>query len=363
MLTKNCDLKEFSNRVKDKKVICFGAGVAGRTFVSHLENEILEKIFIFVDNDENKWEKEIEIKGKRFVIKSPDWLQKIDMSNSIILITSRFWNQIHAQLEAVTTLKEAECFVYLLMKANNNEEKYVIPEGPALIPKIIHYCWFGNNLMSENELKCIESWKEFCPDYEIIKWDEHNYDCRKTRYLREVYDYGHYSAVSSYARFEILNEIGGIYLDTDVEIIKNIDELLRLPAYMGFEVADIINTGHGFGTVKGNSIYKEIVDYYDSISHYNEAGEFNYTGCPIITTKILEKHGLIPNGTLQKIEGITVFPNDYFDPVMQIPVKNTYSVHRYSSLWSMKGIDMEVVWRKQREYWEYLKGESLIEDL
>ena len=363
MLTKNCSLNKFSNQIKGKKIACFGAGLAGQVMASRLESTVLDQILFFVDNDKNKWGCEIEIQEKRYPIKSLDELQKSDIKNMVILITSRFWDQIHAQLEAISTLKNVECFVYLLMKRNSGVKQFMIPEGPSLIPKKIHYCWFGNNAMSENEMKCMESWKKFCPDYEIIRWDEHNYDCKKTRYLKEVYDYGHYSAVSSYARFEILGEVGGIYLDTDVEIIKNIDELLRLPAYMGFEVTDVVNTGHGFGGMKGNAVYKEIIEYYDSMSHYNEKGEFHYTGCPVITSKISEKHGLIPDGTLQQIEDITIFPNDYFDPVMQIPTDNTYSVHRYSSLWSLKGMDMRTVWRKQREYWEYLRQAELIEDL
>ena len=363
MITKNCSLDEFSRQIKDKKVICFGAGVTGKAFVSHFKKDVLDQISFFVDNDEKKWGKMAEIKGEKYIIKSPECLQNINMSRMVILITSRFWNQIHAQLETVSALKETECFVYLLMKMKRGTIEYTIPEGPAVIPKMIHYCWFGNHGMSENEMRCVESWKKFCPDYEIIEWNEHNYDCKKKRYLKEVYEYGHYSAVSSYARFEILNEMGGIYLDTDVEIVKNIDELLRLPAYMGFEMSDVVNTGHGFGGVKGNPIYREVVEYYDSMSHFNERGEFHYTSCPIITTRVLEKHGLAVDGSLQKIDDITILPNEYFDPVMQIPVKNTYSIHRYSSLWSLKGTDMNAIWREQREYLEYLNQESRIEDL
>ena len=363
MVTKNCSLDRFLDQIKSKKIICFGAGASGQVLVSHMESKILDHILYFVDNDQKKWGEKINISGEEYMVKSPESLKKIDVDNIIILITSRFWDQIHMQLEEVLQLKKAICYVYILMKSKGSGNKYKIPDGPSLIPKKIHYCWFGNNSMSENEHRCIESWKKFCPEYDIIRWDEHNYDCKKTRYLKEVYEYGHYSAVSSYARFEILSEIGGIYLDTDVEIVKNIDELLRLPAYMGFEITGTINTGHGFGGAKGNPICKEIVEYYDSISHYNEKGEFHYTSCPVITSRILEKHGLISDGTLQKINNITIFPNDYFDPVMQIPVKNTYSVHRYSSLWSFKGMDMNMVWEKQREYWKSLNRKELIEEL
>ncbi len=356
MILLNCKLNEFCNKTSGRKIICFGAGTAGQLFVERLEKGVADRILFFLDNDKEKWGKNIEVKGHTYLIQSPDVLDENRFKNAVILITSRFWDQIHAQLKEMPQIQNTECYVYLLMKAVGSGEKYVIPQGPAKIPKKIHYCWFGGSTMSENEIRCMESWKKFCPDYEIIRWDESNYDCRKTRYLKEVYDYGHYSAVSSYARFEILNETGGIYLDTDVEIVKNIDELLRLQAFMGFEVTDAVTTGHGFGTVKGNRIYKEIIDYYDSMSHYNEKGEFRYTCCPVITTEILKKHGLIANGRLQQVENITIFPNEYFDPVMQIPVENTYSVHRYSSLWSLKGMDMAKIWADQRAYWEQLNA-------
>lgn len=361
MIIKDCKLNEFERKTEGKKIICFGAGIAGQLFASRLGSSVLKRIRFFLDNDKNKWRSTVKIEDYDFEIKSPEILNDCDLEDTVILIVNRFWDQIHAQLEAIFRLKNTECYVYLLMKAHCSSDKYVIPEGPALIPKKIHYCWFGDNAMSQNEVRCMESWKKFCPDYEIIRWDESNYDCRKTRYLREIYDYGHYSAVSSYARFEVLSEFGGIYLDTDVEIIRNIDELLRLPAYMGFEVTDTINTGHGFGTAKGNQIYKEIIEYYDSMSHYNEKGEFNYTCCPIITSQIMEKHGLVSNGLLQQVADITIFPNEYFDPVMQMAVENTYSIHRYSSLWSLKGMDMAKIWADQRTYWRQLKARGMIE--
>ncbi len=361
MVTKNCRLEEFAKRVEGKKLICFGAGVAGQLFTSRLEGGVLGQICLFLDNDQCKWGDTIQIKEHRYPVHSPAVLKHLDLENTVMLITSRFWDQIHAQLEQHPRLRAMECYVYLLMKAEGSSKGCEIPMGPQQIPKKIHYCWFGGAQLSENEIRCMESWKRFCPDYEIIRWDESNYDCRKTRYLKEVYDYGHYSAVSSYARFEILNEIGGLYFDTDVEIVRNIDELLRLPAFMGFEVTDAINTGHGFGTASGNAVYQEIVDYYDSISHFNEKGEFHYTCCPVITSRILERHGLVPDGKIQQIGQITVFSNEYFDPVMQMPVEHTYSVHRYSSLWSLKGMNMAKVWADQRGYWKQLKCKGMIE--
>ena len=224
MVTKNCRLEEFAKRVEGKKLICFGAGVAGQLFTSRLEGGVLGQICLFLDNDQCKWGDTIQIKEHRYPVHSPAVLKHLDLENTVMLITSRFWDQIHAQLEQHPRLRAMECYVYLLMKAEGSSKGCEIPMGPQQIPKKIHYCWFGGAQLSENEIRCMESWKRFCPDYEIIRWDESNYDCRKTRYLKEVYDYGHYSAVSSYARFEILNEIGGLYFDTDVEIVRNIDK-------------------------------------------------------------------------------------------------------------------------------------------
>ncbi len=362
MITKNCKLSEFAQKTKDKKVICFGAGATGQIFASRLDSAVLERIQYFLDNDKGKWNQSIKVKDKVYEIRSPEILDQIDIEGGgiIILVTNRFWDQVHAQLEAMPKLRDVECYVYLLMKANGCREDYVIPEGPLLIPKKIHYCWFGDNEMSKNEIKCIESWKRFCPDYEIIRWDEDNYDCRKTKCLREAYDYGHFSGVSDYVRLDVVNKFGGIYFDTDVELVRNIDELLRLPAFMGFDAAGTINTGHGFGAVQDNHIYNEIIDRFDSLSFYNDEGEFDFIVCLTIINKILEEHGLIPDGKIQQVEDITIFPNEYFDPVMQIPVENTYSIHRYSSSWSFKGMDMTKIWEQQREYWEQLKYRGMI---
>lgn len=179
----------------------------------------------------------------------------------------------------------------------------------------------------------------------------------KTPYLREVSERGYYTAVSNVARFESVYSFGGLYFDTDVEIVRNIDELLDLDSFMGFEVSDYINSGHGFGAHRGNKVIKKILDFYDGYSHLNEKGEFVYTPCPIYTTDILKGMGLKTDGRYQKVNGMTIFPNEYFDPALQIPTKNTFSIHHYSSLWSYPKKDMQKLWKKQQEYYYAIKDD------
>ena len=128
-----------------------------------------------------------------------------------------------------------------------------------MIPKIIHYCWFGGNEIPENDKKCIESWKKYCPDYKIIRWDESNYDYKKNSYMREAYEAKKWGFVPDYARLDIIYNYGGIYLDTDVELLKSLDEILDCEGFFGFESENLVNLGLGFGAVKGNEIIRDMM--------------------------------------------------------------------------------------------------------
>lgn len=132
-----------------------------------------------------------------------------------------------------------------------------------MIPKKIHYCWFGKNPLPNEVKKCIESWKLFCPDYEIIEWNEENYDVFKIDYMAEAYKAEKYAFVSDYARLDIIYNNGGIYLDTDVELIRPLDDLLHHSCYLGMELPGRVATGLGFGAVKGNNFLYENMKYYE----------------------------------------------------------------------------------------------------
>ena len=145
------------------------------------------------------------------------------------------------------------------------------------IPKVIHYCWFGKNLLPEAALKCIESWKRFFPDYEIIEWNEDNFDINACDYTKEAYQAKKWAFVSDYARYKIIYENGGVYFDTDVEVIKSFDDILVKGAFMGIEAdyKSTVNTGLGIAAEKEHPLYREMLDYYEKEHFINEDGNLN----------------------------------------------------------------------------------------
>lgn len=207
-----------------------------------------------------------------------------------------------------------------------------------MIPKIIHYCWFGGTEIPERDRKCIESWKKFCPDYEIVRWDESNYDYKKNRYMREAYEAKKWGFVSDFARLDIVYEYGGIYLDTDVELVMSLDDLLENRAFMGFDSGGI-NCGIGFGAEKNFPLLKDMLNeiYADRVFKLGK-GDYNTTPCNVFANKFLEKHGLVLNNRQQKIEGMTVYPSDWFSPIdfstgEFCSTENTHSIHYYNLSW------------------------------
>lgn len=210
-----------------------------------------------------------------------------------------------------------------------------------MIPKNIHYCWFGGGPKGKKELKCIESWKKYCPDYEIIEWNETNVDLDMMPFVREAYDAKKYAFVSDVVRLWVLINNGGLYFDTDVEMIKSFDEFLNYKGFIGFENKDYLNSGQCVGAEKDNSIIKEMFEYYDDFHFLNSDGTFNMIGCPKVNTEILINHGLKRNGEFQIINDFAVFPIDYFNPYDDPTGKlnlteNTHSIHWYSKSWMNK---------------------------
>lgn len=208
-----------------------------------------------------------------------------------------------------------------------------------MIPKVIHYCWFGESELPKTAKECIESWRKMCPNYEIKKWDESNYDVNKNDYTRLAYKNKKWAFLTDYARLDILSKEGGTYLDTDVKLIKSITPLIENGAFMSFEQQGRVNTGIGFACEPKNPIVMENKEYYEKKHFIKRNGEFNPEICVKITTKILIKHGLkYKNNSLQRLDGITVYPSTYFSPKKMgtnkiVLSKNTYGIHLFASSW------------------------------
>lgn len=212
------------------------------------------------------------------------------------------------------------------------------------IPRVIHYCWFGGNPLPDFALRCIESWKKNCPDYEIIEWNESNYDVNSCAYIREAYQARKWAFVSDFARFDILYRYGGVYFDTDVELIRPIDDLLERGAFFGLEQhtqCPMINPGLGMAAAPGHPIYEKILSAYSGWHFLNSDGNYNQTTVVKYTTDILAEFGWNEARGIQCVSGIWIYPWDYFCPMMyetgEITLtENTRSIHHYSATWLTK---------------------------
>lgn len=210
-----------------------------------------------------------------------------------------------------------------------------------MIPKVIHYCWFGGNPLPDYAVRYINSWKEYFPGYDIKQWNESNYDVRKVQYTIEAYDAKKYAFVSDYARVDILYQYGGIYFDVDVEVIKPFGEILEDTGFIGTEVMGSIATGLGIGCKAGLGVVKEILDDYskDNFLCNDEIHEYNLKTVVTRVTGIFVRKGFDVNSNkIQRIADFTIYPTDFFCPKNFATGKiniteNTYSIHHYDASW------------------------------
>lgn len=206
-----------------------------------------------------------------------------------------------------------------------------------MIPKKIHYCWFGGKELPKLAQKCINSWKKYCPDYEIVRWDENTFDINSNIYVKEAYEAKKYAFVTDYVRLFALYTQGGVYMDTDVEVIKNINEFLDNKSFSGFETETAIPTGI-MASEANLSIFKQFLDYYKDRHFIKENGDLDITTNVITITKIMKENGLKLNNTLQTVNDFTLYPKEYFCPINYSTKKpditeNTYTIHWFSGSW------------------------------
>lgn len=210
-----------------------------------------------------------------------------------------------------------------------------------MIPKKIHYCWFGRGEKSNLVKKCIESWKKFCPDYEIIEWNEENFNLDYSDYTRYCYENKKWAFLSDLVRLVVVEQYGGIYFDTDVEIVSSFNDLLENEAFFAFENNQYVASGLGFGAVAEHRTIRAMIEQYANL-HHDEDGIIEISGCPILNTEALIPFGLKLNGELQTVAGALILPSDYMnpydDPTGRLnKTKNTLSIHWYSKSALSKG--------------------------
>lgn len=210
-----------------------------------------------------------------------------------------------------------------------------------MIPKVIHYCWFGGNPLPPLAIKCIKSWKKYLPDYEIKEWNEDNFPLEDYIFAKEALENRKFAFVSDVARLHALKYEGGIYMDTDVEVLKPLDDLLGHKAFSGFENDDFVPTGI-MASEKGSRWATELLDYYNEKPFVNSDGTLETTSNTYIITQMMKEKGFVMNNTFQEIEGyVTFYPNDYFCPksyktgAIEL-TENSYCIHHFAKSWIPK---------------------------
>ncbi|MDD3415222.1 MAG: glycosyltransferase [Lachnospiraceae bacterium] len=339
-----CSFQEFAVYVtkNNKKIICYGAGMLPLYIEPIMKQwNLLDLVSLFIDNNMVKQGKNLQYGSKKILIENLAYLKQLSPNDFVILITAEKYEELYFYMEKEINLKKWKVFAYPLLNISLFQKMYldrIQKENNKKIPKIIHYTWFGKNEKNLLNQSCIDSWKKYCPDYKVIEWNESNYDVYKNRYIKQAYERKKWAYVSDYARLDILYENGGIYFDTDVELIKNIDELLTYDAFICFGEWPVPNSGAGIGCSKGNTIVKEMMSTRENISFVQENNDDDTFTNSNYEMKILQKHGFTMDFQYQSNENMTLLPTDIIAPVSRTGsnmfiTNRTVGIHYCNNSW------------------------------
>lgn len=329
---------------------CFGAGRGLRSFAFVLKKmHLLETLKAVADNHATPGQI-VEVEGRRIPVITPEELRR-RIRGEAVIISCRAVDDIRVQLAAYPELADTPMGWYrriidewILSQATH----MTFPDGigstqEPCIPKIIHYCWFGGAPIPAEFQRYIDGWRHLCPDYEIRKWDESNYDVEKHPYMKAAYAAKKWAFVSDYARLDIVCEHGGIYLDTDVELVRSLDALRCNEAFMGMELSHRVNSGLGIGAVAHQPMMQELRDAYDGYEFVDfhgmeERWAKHIQICPDLQTEELERYGFVRDCfRMQDIRGIRIYPV----PVLcgqvgtyRVVTDSTYAVHHFAGTWA-----------------------------
>lgn len=321
-----------------KKIFIFGAGnVIENCLELYFQDTKVEAI---IDNNESKIGTKLD---DIVIISVPEFIKRVvetGVDKCFLLISPVFYAlDIYKQLNSYEQLKGLHTYLHIYVRDYFDEDGNVFfLEKKHQIEKKIHYCWFGKTQIPKRLQDCIDSWKKVCPEYRIVRWDESNYDITKNQYMKQAYENKKWGFVPDFARLDIIYSEGGIYLDTDVELLKPIDKLLCNSAFFGFGANDQINLGLGFGAKKRHEFIKELMSYYDDKAFINQDGSLNNKTCYFYQNPVFKKRGFEIRNTYQVRDDIVVYPSEVLSPkgcgFGNFWTDNTLSVHHGTYSWA-----------------------------
>ncbi|MCI5933897.1 MAG: hypothetical protein MRZ65_00050 [Lachnospiraceae bacterium] len=302
----------FINFLYNKKIVIYGAGLQGERMAWLLTDlGFSNQILAFVDNDLQKQNLKIICGHREFNIISLEAAYYLADKQTVFLITSLQYKSMFESLEKRFIDKEIDCIVVPEVSHNELQKSdydFIIKESDKpMIPKVIHYVWMGSK-MPDNVKRNIDKWREICPDFEFKQWDESNYDVSKNTYMKQAYEKKIWGFVSDYIRLDVVYNYGGIYLDTDIEMVRNPEELLYQKCFGCVDASFVMNTGSGFGAVSGFPLIKELRDYYDN-DVLGDKSEMNVKkSCNTHNYMVLRKYGMKLTHTMQSVHGMNIYP-------------------------------------------------------
>ncbi|GHV12680.1 hypothetical protein AGMMS49938_05740 [Fibrobacterales bacterium] len=345
------EYNEFVDAIKsnDKQIICYGTGSVALSSEDIFRKSGIDKnLCCFIDRNPKKHGTTLAFSGRDVIIRGIDELCAMDLSNKVLLLTLEVFGAVIESLNQYPELDNLECYIFpalnrsYIKQAIANDEfcrsGYKIRGGEERIPRTIHYCWFGGTEIPPFMKECIASWSEHNPNYEIVKWNENNYDVYQNNYIKQAYQAGNYAFVSDFARLDVLYKHGGIYFDTDVKVLKNLDDVLYNNSFIAYSKWSVLNSAVS-GSMAGNEIIQKMRDYPRStIDFVNTDGSYNLDNNSVYESATLAKFGFHKNFIHQSIMGMTVYPPCFFSTAVMSGLnydidERTYAVHYAVGTW------------------------------
>lgn len=341
--------KELMFMLASHKIILFGNQYQKVCdTLKKVDENFLNNVDFIVDSNTGNHQETKDVFGHKYPVISAEEM-RIRLANChLIIICSNNLEGILAQLGYYPELEKTLVLFQEDIITNEQYRDLKLPKSlrisdKPLIPKVIHYCWFGGNPIPEKYKYWMKTWKKYCPDYEIVEWNESNYDYKKNEYMYEAYKAKKWGFVSDYARLDIIYEHGGIYLDTDVELVKNLDDLLYQKAFAAKQNDSWVATGLGFGGIEKFPLFGIWKDDYTNRKFKKSDGSYNETPCPVIQTDTLKSLGFQNGLEYQVFHELTIYPapvlggyvhsTDKSDSKVLLKNENIFSIHHYDGSW------------------------------
>ncbi len=344
MICNNWSIDQLKDQMRARKIICYGAGmVAHHVETVFSKYDLLKDVLFFVDRDKKKINTKICLAGNSYEVKSVSQLYDQKYRDAILMITCEDYQSVlHTLSKDVRVLiRDACAYPHInngLIHSAITQDCIPLEKNEYKIPAKIHYCWFGGKDIPEEHRRYIEGWKKLCPEYEFYFWNENNYDVSQCRYTAEAYEKRYYAFVTDYVRMDVMYKQGGIYFDTDVELIRKIDSLRGYEAFFTYGKWPAVNSGSGFGAAAGNQLIREMRDIpRRTMPFLREDGECNKTTNCFYETETMKRWGFQMDFSTQIREGILLLSPRYFPPSNYLENNNipdgAIALHRDAGSW------------------------------